>query len=427
MKTQGSVLGRRITKFLILFALFSFSSEGFAHPMLQYWENHTGSHAGLILEPRAGYFSTSSNFDDNSNSVALPASASNTRMLVDLNANYGVNNDFFIFSRFSLLSAKVQVPNQRDSSNFGLGDCLGGFAYRAFNSDGSFSLNLQGEVRVSAYSNSAAKSSGNAYLGDGSTDMTAGIFTETPLRLLSITDFYLEGGLGYTYRSKGFSSAIPWSLILKRDPAYRGFLFEGGVMGQVSLKTDIATHDSTTLLNTVSDRLTGSGGSMLINGVNPAWLGAHGKIGYKTQAGHTIYAGIDSPLMGTDIPSGIMVSLGVTFDFAPLGGEDPEPSPKTPVKLNKRTPPPSSIKGFSSYDLEAAVRSYNDQLFLVKIDKGSTDSVEKGQLFDIFMENQPIARAKVTHVNSEEAALIVVEYYQDHWIETGSIARRLLR
>jgi hypothetical protein len=50
-----------------------------------------------------------------------------------------------------------------------------------------------------------------------------------------------------------------------------------------------------------------------------------------------------------------------------------------------------------------------------------------GQFFDIFMDSTPIARAKVTQVKDDEAILSVIEYFLEHWIETGFIARRLVR
>jgi cell shape-determining protein MreC len=63
----------------------------------------------------------------------------------------------------------------------------------------------------------------------------------------------------------------------------------------------------------------------------------------------------------------------------------------------------------------------------VKIDRGANDSVEKGQLFDIFKGKDLLVRAKVTQVRDEEAILTVLDYQQDQWIESGMIARRLLK
>jgi hypothetical protein len=86
-------------------------------------------------------------------------------------------------------------------------------------------------------------------------------------------------------------------------------------------------------------------------------------------------------------------------------------------------------QGFVTYGLEAKVLRANDRLNLIKIDKGLNDGVEMGQQFDIFpvLQNgkigEPIARAQVTAVRAQEAALAVTEYFQEILIEEGYIAR----
>ena len=428
MKTQGSVLKRRTTSFLILFGFLADCSPASAHPLLEYWQNRTGSHAGLILEPRGGYYSTSNNFNESSNST--PVVNTNTRMLFDLNASYGLNDDWFLFGRLSLLSMKTERPLLGDSSAFGLADQLLGLAWRIASTEGGSSFSLQFDARIPAYKNRGA----SVYAGDGSKDLTMGGFAEIPIPFVPLTDFYLEAGLGYTYRTDGFSSAVPWSFIIKRDPAYRGFGFEAGLMGQVSMKNDAATNNSAAAASASLDRLTGSGGSMLIDGINPSWFAIRGRLSYKLNGGPSIYTEASTPISGTSIPSGLLLSAGASIDFGETG-EEPIGSMDAPKK-NESKPARNKIEGriqsvlrdeFNSYDLEAKVLSVNDRLNLVKIDQGSTQSVEKGQYFDIFQGEKPLARAKVTHVKDEEAALTVIEYYQDHWIETGSTARRLLR
>jgi hypothetical protein len=62
---------------------------------------------------------------------------------------------------------------------------------------------------------------------------------------------------------------------------------------------------------------------------------------------------------------------------------------------------------------------------LLKINKGSSDSIAKGQTFDIYSGETLMARAQVVSVKLDEAALSVIEYKQEHWIELGFLARRL--
>ncbi len=82
--------------------------------------------------------------------------------------------------------------------------------------------------------------------------------------------------------------------------------------------------------------------------------------------------------------------------------------------------------------LESRVLAANDRLNLVKIDKGSQDGIEMGQIFDIFSlpardENpgsDPIARGEVLSVKNDRAVLEIKEYYDNLWIDEGFIAKR---
>ncbi len=429
MKTQGSVWSSRFTMILISFGILGLSPTASALNTLGVWENHTGSHSGLILEPVFGYLSTSNNFDSSSTLTTLLNGASNTRFKFDLNGTFGINEDFFLFGRLSLLSAKVTVPGQADLSGFGLADQQIGAAYRLFSSDSGISFNAQVEAIIPAYSNSTAKINGSPYFGDGSMDFDFGGFFEFPLT--SDREVYLEAGGAYAYRSKGFSSAIPYTLLLKREPSLKGFLFEGGFSGQISLKTDIATQDATARSVLIQDQLTGSAGGNLINALNPAWIQGQGKLGYKNGQGHSFYLGASAPITGTNAPSGMTFVAGAVFDFGPHPTEAQTSFSSTRAEsLRSRPSSRRSIsprKEFSTYNLDAKVTSSNDQLHLIQIDKGSSDFIEKGQVFDIFNEQELIARAKVTSIRDDEAVLNVIEYYQDRWIEIGFVARRLVR
>ena len=432
METQVSVWLGRLAMILISWGMFASPWGAEAHPMLTPWQNRTGSHSGLILEPRIGFFSTANNYDQTSTLVPTSGVMTNTRLTFDVNGSFGVTDDFFVFGRLSALSSRVSTfSGATDRSTFGLSDQLAGFAYRLISADSGFSLNFQGEASLPVYNNLTSKANNSLYMGDGTTDVTGGLFLEIPLS--SSHETYLEFGGGYTYRNKGFSSAIPYSALVKRDPEGSGLLLELGVMGQFSLKTDTATNDASLQSLANSDRAAGAGisgasdGSYLLNGMNSSWMMAEGKLGLKTNAGQSFYVGGSVPFSGTNAPYGITLVAGAVFDFAaPVVSSTPERPKNGRIQKDTRillTP----RKEFQTYDLEAKVTSYNDTLFLVKIDKGKMDLVEKGQLFDIFLGDEAIARAQVSHVKDDEAALSVLEYYQDHWIETGFTVRRVVR
>ena len=94
MKTQGMHLERWITLFSILFIFSSTSPRAEAHPIIQYWENRSGEGAGLILDPRVSFFSTS---DGNSSTLTD----------FDLIASYGFSDQWFLIGRLSALSENI--------------------------------------------------------------------------------------------------------------------------------------------------------------------------------------------------------------------------------------------------------------------------------------------------------------------------------
>jgi hypothetical protein len=424
MKIQGSVLGRRITNFMILLGFFAVTPPARGHLLLQPRENRTGSHSGLQFEPRIGLFSTESNFSEDGGLTGLSTGAKVSRTLIDLHLNYGLSDHLFVFGRASMVSTNQTGSTTDRQSGFGLGDQLIGAAWRMLSSEGGLGVNLQAEARFPAYSNVAARSANRLYLGDGSVDLIAGAYLELPAGFIGWSDSYLELGGAYAQRSAGFSSAIPISLLFRRDPAYGGLVLDAGVRAQLSLSSDVAGQDATKRTDVLLDRLQGSLGSDLVNGINPSWLAAHLRIGHNSGNGKTFFLSGDLPVSGSAVPSGILISGGVSIDLQHHGGIDPS---RGSAESSRPRKPKTALKGFQSYDLEGKVSTYNDQLYLVKIDRGSSDSVEKGQLFDIFSGKEVLARAKVTQVRDEEAILTVVEYFQDQWIEAGFVARRLLK
>lgn len=411
MKTQGARLGRCITLFPVLFMISSSFTEALAHPIAQYWENRATPTSGLILDPKVSFFNSSANFDSNSKSTSLSNNVSANQYYLDLNLAFGFTEELTGFARISALSETFSGSTHTALSNFGLSDQVLGLNYKLFHPKQGFELDLQAETLIPAYSNSTAKLNSKAYLGDGSTDFTVGGFA----KLLLIDDFALELGLGYTYRSSGFSASLPASFLLKKDPEVSGLLLRAGLLAQFSMSTDTSSSSASALAQVLADNKAGARGSYLIDGINSSWLSVHGSLGYKIASGETFYAEATAPFQGTSAPGGFVVSAGIQFNFN--SHEKIEG-----MKLNAEEP-----KVFSTYDLEASVTSVNDQLYLIKIDKGSTDQIEIGQIFDIFKDENRVARAKVSHLKREEAALTVLEYYQGKWVEAGFTARRIVK
>jgi hypothetical protein len=429
METQAKVLKHTTGTLLKLLSIILFPVASFASPVVQSWQNHTTSNEGLLLEPRISFYTTTTNFDANSQAITLLNQVTVTRLYFDLSATYHLPNDWFLFGRLSALSSKVKNPTQDIGTISGLSDQLLGIAHRVISNPNGLNLSLQFEGTLPVYQNTNQVLSGDPFLGDGSVDLTGGAFAEFPLSQGS--DFWIEAGAGYTYRSKGYSSAVPYSLMLKKSPETEGLLFSIGARGQFSLQTD-KTLPSIAL----GDQNRGAGGSYLINSVNPSWTMAQGEIGYKTSGGSEFYVLAAAPITGKNAPSGIQAALGARFDFGAHPSKQPVAQAATPSAQGSKKKL-SQIDHFTTYNFETEVTSINDQFYLAKIGKGLDDGIEKGQLFDIFQVTEdtvtqrktetPVARARVTYVKNDEAALTVVEYYRDQWIEKGYIARRVVQ
>lgn len=402
METQG-------TRYMLrgLLGILLFTSSASAHPIVQYWQNRASSLQGFRLHPQITHTSSSRNFDSAGQSITLPNSIQTQRFYFDLNASFGVDERLTVFGRASLLNAQVTGTGLNNPSLLGLSDQLLGGSYQILETSSGASIWFQGDLILPAYINSTSVITGKPFLGDGSIDLIGGAFLNLPLHKGARSLLSLEAGAGLMYRSKGYSSGIPWTVRLFRTPTLNGLSLSAGARGLLSLESD-----TTPTFTAALDQNRGAGGSYLINAINPSWIMAHTSLGYRTESRMTYAADFSTPVFGKNSPDLWTVAFGVEIDLSSAQS----PNPKT-----------TSFKTgtFKSYTLEAKVISVNDSLYLIKIDRGSEDSVEKGQIFDIFNDNQLVARAKVSHVKSDESALRVIEYFKEQSINENAIAKRV--
>jgi hypothetical protein len=230
----------------------------------------------------------------------------------------------------------------------------------------------------------------------------------------------LFGG-GYTYRTLGFSSAIPWSGIIQYAPPLSGTGFFIGLGGQgvYSLKTDLNNGVSAPF------RITpGTGGSFVTYGVNPSLFQLRGQLGYRLDGRSEFSLLMTQSLWGQNASNGFFLSLGFQLRI----GHDKmqEAFSLSPERYGE------SNQGFLTYAFEALVLKVNDRMNLVKINKGAQDGVKVGDIFDVFRvdieksQEYAIARAKVSSLRPKEAALEILEYYQNLGIEEKDLVKRLV-
>jgi hypothetical protein len=228
---------------------------------------------------------------------------------------------------------------------------------------------------------------------DSTLRLTAGFKATLPVRIKGLPLFDIAASSAFSYDLASEITSLPLSITLQHDVESSGFFYGAGLACEVS-PSDLQT-----------------GYSFIANS------------GYQTRSGIQYKLMASAPLISPTLVPGASaagnaatVSLGLVI---PFGGEEVA---QTPPK-SFSSPYNQSVP--SHYDLDAKIISMNEALFLLKINKGSSDSIAKGQSFDIYSEDQFLARAEVISVKKDEAALTVVEYKQEHWIELGFSARRL--
>ena len=413
--THGKI--RMLARLAIFpFFLVAFPSQSQADFVLHHWEDHYEPSHGIALEGNLLYYSSTQNFDATGNAVTPAGISSATlsdyyRLGVDVLGQFGLFDHFSLFGRVSW--ARFQVDDSAASStSYGLADQTVGGDYRVLDLP-AITMDLQIQADLPAYSNSTDQASNSPFQGDGSVDLSFGGFLSLPLSQTRTRLFSLLGGLGYTVRSSHYSAAVPWDITASYapKPATTGFLVAASALGSMSMKTDSSTPSLQ-----YNGFLTGSGGSFITNAVNPSLVVLSGQVGYQLASGNQILAALERSVWGQDSPIGINAIFGFRMN---LGGPESDASHG------------QSDRGLEEYTLDSKVVRANDRLNLVKIDKGSDDGVAVGQVFDVFSVNEEgsiegaVARCRVTSVKSDEAALAIIEYFKEVWINPGFVAKRL--
>jgi hypothetical protein len=170
----------------------------------------------------------------------------------------------------------------------------------------------------------------------------------------------------------------------------------------------------------------GTGGSFAADVINPSITTLRAQAGYGLSHDFLASVTLTQTVWGRSAPNGFSMALGVQKFF---GVPAPE---RNRLKISAEQYGKAN-QGFVEYAFSAKVLRVNDRLNLVKINKGKQDGVEVGEIFDLFTPKpdgsagEPIARAKVTAVKIDEAALSITEYFKQVWIEEGFIAKRPLQ
>ena len=409
----------------LLVQFFLLTTNAHAEFFVHSWEDRFPK-SSITAGLDSSYFYTNSNFSNTGSVISPPGLTSYAKLEMDLNVNVKVTDSLSTFGRLSWSYINTQ-SSSNGGTGFGLGDQTLGLVFRILgtNPDDSFVIDLQAQVDLPAYSNATSLTNGTPYLGDGSMDATGGIFST--LIIKEGKKFRLEAllGAGYTYRSDGFSSAIPWSGHLRLSPQREGLGVDLLLDGFLSMQNDTSFNYGTAHANLVS------GGGYITGAIDPTLIQVGVKSSYGFPSGTQLSVAGKFNLTGQNVPAGYLLAGGVEIPFGKTKRSHIEKQIRslTPVEPDPAT---NSQPTFNTYSMTGKIVKTNNRLNLVKINKGSQDGIEAGQIFDIFniklttQDGEVIARAQVTQMKVDEAVLEVTEFYKEMPIEEGFIVKRLI-
>ena len=405
----------RVTRYinfgLLSLALFPFAK---ADVFSTAWENRALNQKTLVLEPSVSYFNSNLNFDSDGQ-AALPANLSGyNRLHVNTRLTYGFSPDFTFFANLSW--ARVEVMHTTVGGvSYGLTDQTIGLNMRAYHSQSTgASLHLQASGVAPLYSTTSTSTTNAPSLGDQAFGFTVGALADYPITNGEENQFTLTGGAGYMWRAKEFSAGIPWSVGVRMQQRKQGVEFLAQVVGLQSLKTDPY---SPFVVNSARS-LNGSGGSYYISAINPSFLNLRGRVGYRFKPQTSVFVSMTQGVAGTNAPKHFSLEGGVEFTWSTVQ----EPALKR-----------HSQSGFVSYSGEAQVTRVNDRFNLFKINRGTETGIKIGDTMDVFAVNtsgevtEIIARARVMDAKDGEAALKIIEFYKEVWIEEGFVVKSPIR
>jgi hypothetical protein len=439
LKRNVSGAARQSIRQFLAALVFSFTiaSPAFADFYTHFWENQLGLAKTYRLESRVIGLTTPANFSAAGASFVPVSLNRYVRAQAELLFAYSFTNWATVYARTNGAYVWTQSAAGASAFTVGFGDQSIGATFRAmeskpfslFSAKGSrgVALDLQVQADLAAYDNAVQTAASQPVLGDGSFDFTGGLFLTLPLAQRPSWRIMSRFGAGFTFRTGNYSTAVPWSARFSWEPVLRGFTAHAGLDGVITLASDPR---GPAFAASAID--TGALGSYIAQAANTSMLNIRGSIGYRFSRTWALEAEGGATLWGQNAAQVYYGGLLARFYF---GESSPEAEMERLAAPPERNVAPEflrSNRGFIAYTGSAKVLRVNDRINSVRIDKGSQDGVEVGQVFDIFKtgtEEQPgsaIARSKVIEAGPQESTLQVLEYFQETWIENGMTARRPL-
>jgi len=373
--------------FLFLYGLQSMAfdepdapKDGFWGPLPSYrLKSETIRHRSFELGLEGNYFSTTGYFNEEGEKINLNDNDSFNKLDLLLFGGYGFGENFDMSLGF-LYRTNKSVKAENDISASGI---------ESISVEGKYKVDLYEKLTMAISLSFKEK----MYENDPE---TSGLGILTYQRT---SKNYFTGEMGYrSYMAENLSANLPW--LIETSWIQPRFALILGLRGIMSMEEDEG------LPRTAFNQ----GATTLYNAVNPSYTEPF--LGVNFLTGQTRFGlELSQRVMGSNTDQGYTIAASLTWNSS-------NESKKDRIKIQ-------SVK---EYSIEAMVTQVSPRGLFVKIDKGVSSNVEKGESADIYMTNELggnvlLATGIVYDTGVDSAIIKLTKKYKNISIKTGHVVR----
>ncbi|MGE3263373.1 MAG: hypothetical protein AB7K68_16460 [Bacteriovoracia bacterium] len=427
-------------KHLLIIALFFFPLSGFAlgqpwpiTDVPRFWLLGEGAtHVSLD----GTYFLTKENYDK-AGQVVSPPNLEHVRYTnARFHVGYGFAPKVSLFAQFDargLFVVNSNASNVSDADNYGLGDVMLGMRwllYRSRVSDrvyptewapNSWMLVAEGTWNFPLYDQAMQ---GKPPLGEQSND-----FTGLGRLAWYANDWLaLSGSLGYTYRTAGYSAALPWNIRADVSLTNQSGMRFWADMQSWEGFTKSPYNTNPTQLDAFAD------GSLLFKSDSPTLRTVTLGTGFLLSKQWEMVAGGIFTTSGVAAAKGVGGGLGLVWRPYQVPEIRYEEYRKQQIAKLQQEPERYKKKPVLHYGASATIIKVSGQGNFFKIAIGSAEGLKAGDNFQIFPQDQldgeprkPIAISRIVVARPNESFLRVEQKLNEEIIiQPGQEARRVI-
>jgi hypothetical protein len=349
-------------------------------------------------------WNTSNYFDRDGQREAFEPGQSFVETDTDLSIDYGLKRRFDVFGQLKARHIN-STTDELDASRFGVESIRGGARF-GFPQQSHFNIAISGFYSYPLYSNPKYETfteipDNEISLGDGEAYINAGIHLSVrpTRRLFFVANAALNTYDGDQSQETVFLGEISWVKNL--------WAFRLGLEGLYSMNSDAYSNDLD------NKPITGQQSTSRYNSINRSYQLPYIAVNRFLTKNASLTFRYGKTISGVSTDNGNEISLGFVYN-AQRAKSDSD------IKFGK----------FKQYDLEATVTKVSPRMRYIKIDRGITDDIEKGALFDVYStdsigENILIASGVVFQSKANFSIVKVIKVYRTTRIKRGFTVRRI--